>query len=145
VSAASYTTAAAEHVTSSQVQVSSIPVGQLINVSAAGTFNVISADSLQVKIIAFHSDRSRAITRCNISVPTVFCFPIFFPPTLITVVFAIPLKFPHMQSLFSISVRRANGTAVDVSVTFDNVNFTPISWGREGYRKFSMGVKKKIW
>ncbi|XP_025424625.1 deformed epidermal autoregulatory factor 1 [Sipha flava] len=48
VSAASYTTAAAEHVTSSQVQVSSIPVGQLINVSAAGTFNVISADSLQL-------------------------------------------------------------------------------------------------
>jgi len=46
VSAATYATAAAEHVASSQVQVSSI--GQLINVSAAGTFNVITADSLQV-------------------------------------------------------------------------------------------------
>ncbi|XP_050520968.1 deformed epidermal autoregulatory factor 1 [Daktulosphaira vitifoliae] len=31
----------------SQVQVSSIPVSQLINVSASGTFNVISAESLQ--------------------------------------------------------------------------------------------------
>ncbi|XP_060849349.1 deformed epidermal autoregulatory factor 1 homolog [Rhopalosiphum padi] len=48
VSAATYATAAAEHVASSQVQVSSIPVGQLINVSAAGTFNVITADSLQL-------------------------------------------------------------------------------------------------
>jgi len=48
VSAATYATAAAEHVASSQVQVSSIPVGQLINVSGAGTFNVITADSLQV-------------------------------------------------------------------------------------------------
>lgn len=78
VSAASYTTAAAEHVTSSQVQVSSIPVGQLINVSAAGTFNVISAESLQVKNIAFLSHRSR-----NIFVPTVICFSIFFshPPS----------------------------------------------------------------
>ncbi|KAL5242536.1 hypothetical protein ACI65C_009946 [Semiaphis heraclei] len=48
VSAATYATAAAEHVASSQVQVSSIPVGQLINVSGAGTFNVITADSLQL-------------------------------------------------------------------------------------------------
>ncbi|VVC34261.1 SAND domain-like,Zinc finger, MYND-type,SAND domain [Cinara cedri] len=50
---ASYTSATSaassvEHVASSQVQVSSIPVGQLINVSAAGTFNVISAESLQL-------------------------------------------------------------------------------------------------
>lgn len=51
VSAAAYATAAAEHVASSQhsqVQVSSMPVGQLINVSSAGTFNVITADSLQL-------------------------------------------------------------------------------------------------
>jgi len=48
VSALTYATAVAEYVASSQVQVSSIPVGQLINVSGAGTFNVITADSMQV-------------------------------------------------------------------------------------------------
>ncbi|XP_050443414.1 deformed epidermal autoregulatory factor 1 homolog [Adelges cooleyi] len=55
VSAAAAYTTAAEHAaasaavaSTSQVQVSSIPVGQLINVSAAGTFNVISAESLQL-------------------------------------------------------------------------------------------------
>lgn len=42
--------ATAEHAASTaQVQVSSIPVGQLINVSADGTYNVVSTNSYQVQ------------------------------------------------------------------------------------------------
>lgn len=42
-------TAAVEHATSAQLQVPSVPVGQLINESAAGTLNVASAVSFQVR------------------------------------------------------------------------------------------------